>query len=300
MKTNGGFWLVVAGLLGLWMVARMRGEALPEPGELHPYVLREPEQSETERKPFRIECAGKRYTVQPVYAYEIYGLVVSYHDSGSVFDFYHRMSGDSFNLRDLALTWGRNAESGIYRKGEFRNQDFTAWVSFAAREDWTAFRTTEFSNNHLVTEKEEVIATIGRMKTGDQVHIKGYLAEYSTPPNYHRGTSTSRSDSGSHACETIYVTEANVLAPANGGWRTPWPRPWPSPCSFSKQSPGSTGWWRGAGRWFRFSRHTVQCRSISIWLSICVNMCLPHYAFRERPVAGSRAESDRTPAPAVG
>jgi hypothetical protein len=35
-----------------------------------------------------------------------------------------------------------------------------------------------------------------------------------------RGTSTTRKDTGGQACETVYVTEFEVLKRANPGWRT--------------------------------------------------------------------------------
>ncbi len=59
------------------------------------------------------------------------------------------------------------------------------------------------------------------MRVGDQVHVRGYLAEYSHDQGLHffRGTSTTRTDQGNGACETVYATDAEILRAGNGGWR---------------------------------------------------------------------------------
>ena len=54
---------------------------------------------------------------------------------------------------------------------------------------------------------------------GDQVHFEGYLASYSNGNGFHRGTSTTRTDTGNGACETVYVTEFDVTSAAPRGWR---------------------------------------------------------------------------------
>lgn len=56
---------------------------------------------------------------------------------------------------------------------------------------------------------------------GDYIHIKGMLASYRNPANhFFRGTSTVRTDKGNGACETIYVSEFEVLNKANSGVRS--------------------------------------------------------------------------------
>ena len=53
---------------------------------------------------------------------------------------------------------------------------------------------------------------------GDQIHLKGYLVTYSHGGGT-RGTSLTRDDTGNGACETIYVTDINILRKANRFWR---------------------------------------------------------------------------------
>ena len=55
---------------------------------------------------------------------------------------------------------------------------------------------------------------------GDQVRLRGVLAEYRNPQNgFFRSTSTTRDDTGNGACETIYVTDFEIVRKANPGLR---------------------------------------------------------------------------------
>jgi hypothetical protein len=50
--------------------------------------------------------------------------------------------------------------------------------------------------------------------------LRGYLAEYShSNRDFHRGTSTHRTDTGNGACETIYVEDYQILKTGNPFWR---------------------------------------------------------------------------------
>jgi len=82
-----------------------------------------------------------------------------------------------------------------------------------------AFRLDQISNNHLLTADPALRARIGDVTVGDQIHLEGYLASYSNASGFHRGTSTTRKDTGNGACETVYVTEFDIADPAPRGWR---------------------------------------------------------------------------------
>ena len=57
-------------------------------------------------------------------------------------------------------------------------------------------------------------------KKGDQVYLKGYLVNYShTNGDFERGTSTSREDTGNNSCESIFVTDFQILKEGNQNWR---------------------------------------------------------------------------------
>ena len=214
-----GIWALIMCAIGCWWMGGFKGVALPDVRQIDQRIYRSPIQEATSKEAFNVQLDERPYRVQPRFSYDIQGLVVSEHHSDSLLDFYHRMTGDFLNVCDLAMVWGVNAKTGIYQKGKFHNQDFTAWVEYDDGGDWYTFRMNEFSNNHLISENASVRASLKRIQVGDQVRIKGWLAESFSPPAYHCGTSITRDDTGGHACETIYVTDVEVLQSANTGWR---------------------------------------------------------------------------------
>ena len=59
------------------------------------------------------------------------------------------------------------------------------------------------------------------VRVGDQVRFRGFLAEYAHRHKgqpFHRGTSTTRMDTGNGACETVYVTDLDILNRGGGLW----------------------------------------------------------------------------------
>ena len=60
---------------------------------------------------------------------------------------------------------------------------------------------------------------VGKIRVGDQVRFRGYLASYSNDTGSKRGTSTTRTDTGNGACETIFVEDFQILRGATSFWR---------------------------------------------------------------------------------
>ena len=77
------------------------------------------------------------------------------------------------------------------------------------------------NRNWLLASDPRLVRLLRRVRPGDQVSIRGYLAEYAHDHGraFRRGTSTVRTDRGNGACETLWVTEATLLREANRGWR---------------------------------------------------------------------------------
>ena len=181
----------------------------------------QPIQQETDKKPFTLERGGITYLIRPLYNYEIYGLVVSYHNAGNWLDYYHARWKDSLNIKDIGLGWGDNLKSGIYTMMRFSSGSWTLYYKFkptATREDWKKFKNNQFSNNHLLTQDERINKLIMNTKIGDQIWLKGYLVEYEHSGTFKRGTSTTRNDKGQGACETIFVTDYKILKKCNILW----------------------------------------------------------------------------------
>ena len=197
----------------------MKGR-LPDPALILPALLDEPVQTETDiPEPFDVTRKGVTYTVTPLFSYELWGLVVSYHHAASFLDISHEMWKDYVNVKDICVIWGKNVETGVYKRMKFRNRDFTCFYSYPDQETGRLFTENALSNNHLLPADPLVARTVMSARKGDQVHLRGWLVSYGikdTP--YRRMSSTTRSDRGNGACETIYVTRFEILKKANPQW----------------------------------------------------------------------------------
>jgi len=56
---------------------------LPDKEDVLEQLYQEPLQTETDAAPFKTERGGIVYDISPLYDYELYGLIVSYHHSKS-------------------------------------------------------------------------------------------------------------------------------------------------------------------------------------------------------------------------
>jgi hypothetical protein len=195
---------------------------LPDTSRILEPLLQNPVQTEADvPEPFDVERRGITYTVTPLFSYEIWGLVVSYHHSASFIDISHRQWKDFINTKDICVLWGRNVETGVYKRMSFKNRDFTCFYRYPDEDARRLFTENALSNNHILPADPLVADAVIKARTGDQVHLKGWLVSYGikgTP--YARRSSTVRNDRGNGACEVVYVTEFEVLREANAAWRT--------------------------------------------------------------------------------
>jgi hypothetical protein len=69
----------------------------------------------------------------------------------------------------------------------------------------------------LLSDNEQVRKAITDARIGDQVHFRGMLINYSwaSRPNWKRSSSTTRNDSGRHACEVVFAEEFEILKSTN-------------------------------------------------------------------------------------
>ena len=134
---------------------------------------------------------------------------------------FHSRANDRLNVKDLCVIWGENATNGSYRRARFHSGEFTCFVRFPSVPAAQAFVPRALSNNHLLAVDPELRRQLRALRRGDQIALSGYLASYghTEGQGYWRGTSVSREDTGNGACETLFVTQLQVLHPANPGWR---------------------------------------------------------------------------------
>lgn len=191
---------------------------LPRNVEFRPEVLAEPRQTAAEALPFGTVYNGVEYLVEPEYKYDLAGMVVSYrhHDGNSRM---HFQANDHLNMMDVCVVWGETATSKLLHKLRFWNGIFTCNVKTRDQAAWDAFRMEQLSNNHLISDDEYIRDRVKDIRIGDQVRVVGYLASYSNEEGSKRGTSTTRTDTGDGACETIYVEKFDIVEPATSFWR---------------------------------------------------------------------------------
>lgn len=215
MKLNG--LIVIVSFLVL-IVSFLQRNVLPQNLSIVPQVRDEPRQESTRKSRFDSLFNGVRYTIDPEYAYELHGVVVSYrhHEGNSRM---HRRARDHLNMLDVCVVWGNNAGHPALQKFDFWNGIFTCVFKTDDSRAWEAFRQHELSNNHLISDDSRIRERVRRINVGDQIRVRGYLASYSSDAGGKRGTSTSRFDTGDGACETIYVEDFEIVAAAAHPWR---------------------------------------------------------------------------------
>ena len=185
---------------------------------LLPQLNQEPIQTAASAEPFDTAVNDTHYHIEPLYDYELYGLVVSYnlHDGNYGL---HKRWGDHLNVADICVVWQDTAFSKHLNKLDFWNGQFTCHVSTSSDAAWASFKGNQLANNHLITGDEFMRKQISKVGIGDQIKIRGWLASYSSENGGKRGTSTTREDTGNGACETIYVNDFQILESYSSGWR---------------------------------------------------------------------------------
>ncbi|MBR1853395.1 MAG: hypothetical protein IJ794_09690 [Lachnospiraceae bacterium] len=157
---------------------------------------------------------GYDVIIQFQYAYDIKALVVSTHNySGSGI-------GDKLSPKDLALAWGDVAANN--KVIDFHWKQSGRWYSWRVNSESEINKvggiqgvTEHSSNNHMIPADDIIEKQIKKIKVGDYVRLTGYLVnidgKHSDGRTFYWDSSTTRSDSGAHSCEVMYVTGVEWL-----------------------------------------------------------------------------------------
>ena len=111
---------------------------------------------------------------------------------------------------DLALGWGRMSDSAVLDKVEIsQSSRFYHWhvQAFPIPESEIV---ESSANMHLAPADAAVEREIRRTRAGDVVVFDGYLVEAVWPDGYRWVSSLTRSDSGSGACELVWVEHFSI------------------------------------------------------------------------------------------
>ena len=203
----------------LWLIVSFwnRNE-IPTDINFTAQIEAEPVQKKTRKKAFSVTYEGVEYRVQPQYEYDLYGMIVSYrhHDGNSRM---HMQSNDHLNMLDVCVVWGENATGDHLRKLQYWNGIFTCNVKTRDSAAWAAFNMNQLSNNHLLSDDPFIRDQVTNVQIGDQIRVRGWLSSYGSEGGGKRGTSTTRTDTGDGACETIFVDRFDIVRPALSLWR---------------------------------------------------------------------------------
>ena len=191
---------------------------LPDSIDYVPEIEAEPVQATTRKAAFDVLFNDVVYRVEPEYSYDLTGMVVSYrhHDNNSRM---HRLANDHLNMLDVCVVWGDNTTEAQLQELQFWNGIFTCNVKTRNQVAWDSFDMNQLSNNHLISDDSRIRDEVKSIKVGDQIRVRGFLAGYSSAGVGRRGTSTTRTDTGNGACETIYVEKFDIVRSAFSAWR---------------------------------------------------------------------------------
>jgi hypothetical protein len=208
---------LVAGIL-LFIGSYFLKDRYPDSSTMLPQLQNEPAQTPVSMAPFNIRTKGVNYLVTPLYSYDLYGMVVTYHKSNDLSDYSHEEMKDYINIEDICVLWGSNLQGNYYNKVEFTSGNWTCFLETKDMETFQAFNLSAISNNHLLTGDPKLAKAIRGARRGDQIRITGYLVNYKNAMGASRNTSITRADTGQGACEVLYVTGFQILKRGSPVW----------------------------------------------------------------------------------
>lgn len=196
-------------------------DGFPSPDFYSSLVIETPTQTATTEPSFKIQHHGEHYLIEPKYNYELTGMVVSTNDASQFGNiWHHRRWKDYINVRDICVIWGDNIEKGVYKELTFSSDSWTCWVSYNNAETAGRFQSHQLSNNHVLTNMNDIKKRLLSAEIGDVVQFSGWLSDYKNiNSGISRVTSTTRNDQGNGACEVVFINEFEIVKKANTFWR---------------------------------------------------------------------------------
>lgn len=168
--------------------------------------LYEPVQVGLEMEPFRVEVKGNGFTLYPVAGYTVYARVLGKKN-------YYLCQESKLSPTDLALAWGGMMGDELQPYVSYRQSN--RWYYYRYGHDFPydhSFIATQTANKHIIPSNRNLRNKLRKIKKGDEIVLYGYLVNYTYTVNgteVRRDTSLTRTDTGSGACEIIYVTRIN-------------------------------------------------------------------------------------------
>lgn len=145
--------------------------------------------------PFRLRSA----LLRPLAGFSIEARVLARED--------YRLGRESeFSPTDLVLGWGPMREDTVLSRLDFSQS--ARWYHYRWRGDPPLPPreiATSSANMHMIPADSASAAALHRVRAGDRVRIDGWLVQVEADDGWRWRSSLSRDDTGSGACEVVYV-----------------------------------------------------------------------------------------------
>jgi hypothetical protein len=165
------------------------------------------QESLNEDHSFSLQKGGNQFDLKPVARYLVSARVMSTRSYSSGWE-------SSLSPVDLVLVWGDLADKKYDRNISYRQRN--RWYYYRYSADFplsTQYIINHSCNNHMVPATDNIRRALKSIKTDDLITVQGYLINITGKMGGRKvwwNTSTSRSDSGDHSCEIIYVEKLRV------------------------------------------------------------------------------------------
>ncbi len=126
---------------------------------------------------------------------------------------YAHDDGASLAPEDLALGWGRMSDSAVLAHIEIsQSRRFYYWRAANYPIPRREIETSS-ANMHMIPADDDVRRQLQQLRTGQLVHIEGFLVDARRPDGWRWKTSLSRNDIGASACELVFVERLDTETP---------------------------------------------------------------------------------------
>jgi hypothetical protein len=145
----------------------------------------------------------KDFTITPLESFEIEARVLSAE---------HYSIGRAADLVpvDLALGWGPMSDEAVLSKIDIsQGNRFYYWHVDAYPIPREQIESNS-ANMHMIPADSTIEKTLKSIRAGQVVKLSGYLVEVNAADGWHWRSSLSRTDTGSGACELVYVKALSV------------------------------------------------------------------------------------------
>ena len=146
------------------------------------------------------------YMITPLAKYEIKARVLSR-------ERYRFDKSSDLSPIDLALGWGVMSDQKIV--DQFSISQHGRWYFWKSKHP--PIPNDEVSahsaNTHILPADDTIADEVTSVRTGDVVHLKGYLVRVSSDKGFRWKSSVSRTDTGDGSCEVMWVESVSVENP---------------------------------------------------------------------------------------